>query len=125
MDGKTDVDDRYLESQGIRMMPEFVEPYHERRHLTKGEIGCFMSHYNVWLDVIEKGYDKVVVFEDDIRFEPYFRAKVDHLQHTELASLDWDLVFLGRKILWDVEEPWVQGSQVGLRFCAHPSQIYA
>ena len=32
-----------------------------------------MSHYNVWKDVVDKGHHKVVVFEDDIRFEPFFR----------------------------------------------------
>ena len=30
----------------------------------------------------------------------------------ESLDLDWDLIFLGRKILRDVEEPWVSGSQV-------------
>ena len=39
--------------------------------------------------------------------------QLDHLR-MELKSLDldWDLIFLGRKILRDVEEPWVSGSQV-------------
>jgi collagen beta-1,O-galactosyltransferase len=38
-----------------------------------GEVGCFMSHYNVWKDVIVNYYSKVVVLEDDVRFEPFFR----------------------------------------------------
>ena len=37
----------YLEREGIRMLPGFSEPYHGRP-LTMGEIGCFMSHYNIW-----------------------------------------------------------------------------
>ena len=41
------------------------------------------------------------------------RAKVDHLYHElESLDLDWDLIFLGRKILWNTHEPWVEGSQV-------------
>ena len=41
------------------------------------------------------------------------RAKVDNLYHElESLDLDWDLIFLGRKILWNTEEPWVKGSQV-------------
>jgi collagen beta-1,O-galactosyltransferase len=54
------------------MMPEFEEPYHGRP-ITMGEVGCFMSHYNVWKDVIVNYYSKVVVLEDDVRFEPFFR----------------------------------------------------
>ena len=73
VDGKADIDDAYLEKHGIAMMPEFEEPYHARKTLKRGEVGCFMSHYNVWKDVVDKGHRKVVVFEDDIRFEPYFR----------------------------------------------------
>ena len=28
------------------------------------------------------------------------------------TRLEWDLIFLGRKILWSVEEPWVQNSSM-------------
>jgi collagen beta-1,O-galactosyltransferase len=61
-----------LDGHGIKMMPEFEEPYHGRP-ITMGEVGCFMSHYNVWKDVIVNYYSKVVVLEDDVRFEPFFR----------------------------------------------------
>ena len=72
-----------------------------------------MSHYNIWLDILEKGYESSIVLEDDIRFEPYFKEKISAL-HDELKStnLDWDLIFLGRKILWSVTEPWVEGSSL-------------
>ena len=79
VDGKADIDDAYLEKHGIAMMPEFEEPYHARKALKRGEVGCFMSHYNVWKDVVDKGHHKVVVFEDDIRFEPYFRYETLNL----------------------------------------------
>merc|ERR1719361_2021858 len=35
-----------------------------------------MSHYNIWLDILKKGYENTIVFEDDIRFEPYFKEIV-------------------------------------------------
>ena len=46
--------------------------------------------------MIGKGHEKVLIFEDDIRFEPFFVAKLENL----LEELDdkpdiWDLVFLG------------------------------
>ena len=48
------------------MLPEFEEPYHGRP-LTYGEIGCFMSHYNIWQDMVARDLDTVLILEDDIR----------------------------------------------------------
>lgn len=33
------------------MLPGFVDPYHHRTALTRGEIGCFLSHYFIWKEV--------------------------------------------------------------------------
>ncbi len=111
VDGRS-IDHNYLAEHGIKMLPVFTEPYHNRP-LTFGEIGCFLSHYSVWRDVLDNEYNEVIVFEDDIRFEPFFREKLVSLRQ-ELASLDndlnWDLVFLGRKILSNTNEPWVDGA---------------
>lgn len=38
---------------GIEMLPGYKDPYSERV-LTKGEIGCFLSHYNIWKKVLHK-----------------------------------------------------------------------
>eukprot|EP00090_Calanus_glacialis_P014493 TRINITY_DN23297_c0_g1_i1.p1 TRINITY_DN23297_c0_g1~~TRINITY_DN23297_c0_g1_i1.p1 ORF type:complete len:567 (-),score=145.41 TRINITY_DN23297_c0_g1_i1:201-1901(-) len=109
VDGRL-IDQNYLIENNIKMLPEFSEPYHGRP-LTFGEIGCFMSHHKIWKDMIASNYDTIVVFEDDIRFEPYFIQKLDYLL-TELKTIpeEWDLVFLGRKILHNSEEPWLQSS---------------
>jgi len=110
VDGRQ-LDDNYIESHGIKMMPDFSEPYHNRP-LTYGEIGCFMSHFNIWQDMIENNYEKVLIFEDDIRFRSYFLDKLQYLMdELETTAPDWDLVFLGRKILQNADEPWVEGSE--------------
>ena len=36
---------------GIEVLPNYKDPY-RGRSLTFGEIGCFLSHYFIWLDVI-------------------------------------------------------------------------
>ena len=46
MDGRT-IDEDFLAREGIKMLPEFSEPFHGRA-LTYGEIGCFLSHYRLW-----------------------------------------------------------------------------
>ena len=109
IDGKIDVTEDYLDQMGIRMMSDFSEPFHGRP-LTHGEIGCFMSHYNIWQDVVQQKFREIIVFEDDVRFEPFFRQKLNSVRD-ELEHMDWDLVFLGRKILHNVEENWVENSK--------------
>lgn len=39
-----------INSMGIHMLPGYNDPYHGRP-LTKGELGCFLSHYNIWKEV--------------------------------------------------------------------------
>lgn len=39
---------------GIHMLPGYSDPYHGRP-LTKGELGCFLSHYNIWKEVKDGG----------------------------------------------------------------------
>jgi len=109
VDGRK-INENYLRTKNIKMLPEFSEPYHGRP-LTFGEIGCFMSHYNIWQDIVASEHETVLVFEDDIRFEPYFVQKFEYLL-TELKTIPdkWDLVFLGRKILHNSEEPWLESS---------------
>ena len=43
--------------------------------------------------IIKNGYNKVVVFEDDIRFEPYFRRRLGYImEEVDYLRLDWDLM---------------------------------
>ncbi|XP_046603252.1 glycosyltransferase 25 family member [Neodiprion virginianus] len=110
VDGRT-LNESSLKEWGVRMMPEYADPYH-KRPMTMGEVGCFLSHYVIWKKVVESGYDRVMVLEDDIRFEPYFRQKVSFItSEVERLKIDWDLVYLGRKRLQDQEEPPVEGSR--------------
>ncbi|XP_022902450.2 glycosyltransferase 25 family member [Onthophagus taurus] len=94
----------------ISFLPNYSDPYH-KRPMTFGEIGCFLSHYQIWKEIVENNYQSVLVLEDDIRFEPFFRPKVINLMQ-ELKELgNWDLVYFGRKRLQDVDEPWIPGSK--------------
>ncbi|XP_029173032.1 glycosyltransferase 25 family member isoform X2 [Nylanderia fulva] len=109
VDGRT-LNDRSLKKWGVIPMPEYSDPYHERP-MTMGEIGCFLSHYVVWKKMLEYGYKNVMVLEDDVRFEPFFRQKVNYVL-AELSDLgiEWDLVYMGRKRLAKSESP-VEGSK--------------
>ncbi|CAH0547323.1 unnamed protein product [Brassicogethes aeneus] len=93
----------------ILFLPNYADPYH-KRPMTKGEIGCFLSHYNIWKEIIDKGYKQTLVLEDDIRFESFFRSRVKIVMNDLLKIPDWDLVYFGRKRLQEKDEPWVEGS---------------
>ncbi|XP_069121239.1 procollagen galactosyltransferase 1-like isoform X1 [Argopecten irradians] len=101
----------YLEKLGVEMMDGYADPYAGRK-LTMGEIGCFLSHYFIWKEILDKGLKTTLVFEDDVRFEPYFKTKLRRLlAEVEQLVPDWDLLYLGRKRLKLSEETYVKGSQ--------------
>uniref|UniRef100_A0A8B9N0Q2 procollagen galactosyltransferase n=1 Tax=Accipiter nisus TaxID=211598 RepID=A0A8B9N0Q2_9AVES len=103
VDGKA-MNSSEVEALGIRMLPGYKDPYHGRP-LTKGELGCFLSHYRVWQEIVARGLEKSVVFEDDLRFEIFFKRRLMNLMHDlEAAGLTWDLIYIGRKRM-QVERP--------------------
>jgi len=104
---------KYLETLDIKQCANFRDPY-SGRDMTYGEIGCFMSHYKIWEDVVQKNHQKVIVFEDDIRFELYFKISLSNLM-IEIGNAgikNWDLIYLGRKRLRKDLEPRVKDTEL-------------
>uniref|UniRef100_F1L0H0 Glycosyltransferase 25 family member n=1 Tax=Ascaris suum TaxID=6253 RepID=F1L0H0_ASCSU len=95
----------------VVLLPGYEDPYYKRPMKT-GEIGCFLSHYRIWRDVIDKSFERVIVFEDDLRFilnaTNMLTELIEDLDHT---ALPWDLVYLGRKRLESARENWVPGQR--------------
>jgi len=109
VDGK-DLNDTLVEALGIKMLPNYADPYHHRA-MTMGEIGCFLSHYNIWKEIVERKLERSLIFEDDIRFEPYFQQKLSNFMHdVDKLKVDWDIIYLGRKRLALANESFVDGS---------------
>ncbi|XP_077590628.1 procollagen galactosyltransferase 1 [Stigmatopora nigra] len=86
-----------IQAMGIHMLAGYSDPYHGRP-LTKGELGCFLSHYNIWKEIVERGLPTSLVIEDDLRFEVFFKRRLMYLM-SDIADegLDWDLIYIGRK----------------------------
>ncbi|NXK04542.1 GT253 glycosyltransferase, partial [Herpetotheres cachinnans] len=94
---------------GVDLLPGYYDPF-SGRTLTKGEVGCFLSHYNVWKEIVSQGLEQSVVFEDDVRFEAAFPARLRRLmEELEGAQQDWDLIYLGRKQVNAEDEAPVEG----------------
>ncbi|KAG8574408.1 hypothetical protein GDO81_009168 [Engystomops pustulosus] len=103
VDGRA-LNETQVTAMGIKMLPGYKDPYHGRP-LTRGEMGCFLSHYNIWKEISERSLAVSAVFEDDLRFEIFFKRRLENLLHDlEEAELDWDLIYLGRKRM-QVDEP--------------------
>ncbi|KAG8006635.1 Procollagen galactosyltransferase 1, partial [Nibea albiflora] len=86
-----------VQAMGIHMLPGYSDPYHGRP-LTKGELGCFLSHYNIWKEIVERNLHTSLVIEDDLRFEIFFKRRLMNLMsEVEEEGLDWDLIYIGRK----------------------------
>ncbi|XP_052419933.1 procollagen galactosyltransferase 2-like [Carassius gibelio] len=96
VDGKG-LNTSHLQALGIEMMPGYKDPY-SNRVLTRGEIGCFLSHHFTWKQVVERGLQHVLVLEDDVRFEPQFKRRLQTImEDVDKAQLNWDLIYVGRK----------------------------
>ena len=66
---------------------------------------CLMTAHQV----VERGYSEVMVLEDDIRFEPFFRQKVSHMMaEMRQLQLDWDLVWVAYTN-WCLLKPLISG----------------
>lgn len=108
VDGRT-LNSSILKHLGVDLLPGYQDPY-SGRTLTKGEVGCFLSHYSIWEEVVARGLAQVVVFEDDVRFENNFRKRLEQLMEDVVAQkLSWDLIYLGRKQVNPEEEVAVEG----------------
>ncbi|KAM5328338.1 inactive glycosyltransferase 25 family member 3 isoform 2-T2 [Glossophaga mutica] len=77
VDGRT-LNSSILRSLGVDLLPGYRDPY-SGRTLTKGEVGCFLSHHSIWEEVVARGLARVMVFEDDVRFQSNFRGRLETL----------------------------------------------
>lgn len=87
-----------LKQLGVKQLPGYEDPFY-RRPMKMGEIGCFLSHYNIWRDVVDNGLQRVLVFEDDLRFQAYAKQYLEAMVEDLNSNVDfhWDLIYLGRK----------------------------
>eukprot|EP00116_Pleurobrachia_bachei_P002051 sb/3462313/ len=98
-----------LDSMEVKQLVGYEDPYHKRA-LKFGEIGCFLSHFRIWEEMVAKNYQKVLILEDDLRFALNFNSNFEEmLYELEVLNLDWELLYISRKILKHSEQ-WVRGS---------------
>jgi GR25 family glycosyltransferase involved in LPS biosynthesis len=62
----------------------------------KCEIGCLRSHISILQDAIEKEYNKIAIFEDDVIFCDDFESRFEYYMNT--VPEDWEIMYLGSDI---------------------------
>jgi|GEM_PF-5242646 len=88
VDGKT-LDINHLIDAGIlQLWPERLD-----RMLTLGEVGNYLSHRAIWLEIARQKLEIAVVLEDDVILESDFAAKLE--KALSEVPQDWDALYLG------------------------------
>ncbi|XP_066919422.1 procollagen galactosyltransferase 2-like [Clytia hemisphaerica] len=96
----------WMEDLGVKPLTDYKDPTFNSsyvfRPITRGDVGCFLSHYYVWQEMVERNLDEVLILEDDVRFVSNFRKKLTKLMKTASSlemkpEKDWDLLYLGRE----------------------------
>ncbi|KAL5966991.1 Glycosyltransferase 25 family member [Taenia solium] len=103
----------------ITQLSGYADPYHKRA-LKYGEIGCFLSHYRIWQDMLANDYERILILEDDLRFVPGFVRRLEAtVKEADVTLPDWELLYVGRKRM-SSNEVMVRGA----RYLAYPSYTY-
>lgn len=56
--------------------PQLLRPHYILR-LSRGEIGCFLSHRRAWQQIVDEGLAGAFIIEDDMEITPSFQATWD------------------------------------------------
>ena len=76
---------------GIKYLSGYEDAYYHRQ-MTMGEIGCFLSHYRIWENIVERKQNEVLILEDDVRFQPYFKDSAIRVLSQIRNVVEYDLV---------------------------------
>jgi len=75
-----DVTDRTEITPGTQHAPQYPFP------LSPGEAGCFLSHRQCWLRIIEQAHDFALIAEDDLCIDPTLWPEVLDLIHSHASA---------------------------------------
>lgn len=66
----------------------------EREDLKKGEIACYLSHYNIFDKIKNYNHSYSIIIEDDVEFDIKKNTNIikDLVNN---APLDWEIIFIG------------------------------
>lgn len=66
-----------------------------RRQIGLGEIGCTLSHQNIYQAIVDSSVDYAVIFEDDIQLSDNISAVIEYFKSRSVSLGDKNLYILG------------------------------
>jgi len=86
----------WLSEYALKEFYETEKRRYRTRHyqLSKGAIGCFLSHLNLMKQLIaDNKYNTYLILEDDIRINKFAYSKIAEIMNN--PPQDWDMILLG------------------------------
>lgn len=85
---KTGVTAKIIQDQKYTILDTWV---------TVGAVGCYISHYMLWQNIIESAADIFFIVEDDVSLIDNFTdVFMEYLKH---VPSDWDIIYVGHESL--------------------------
>ena len=74
---------------------EYINTGYRTKHyqLTKGAIGCYLSHVNTWEKILKDNREIALIFEDDTTLPSNIQTVLNN--RMKAAPPDWDIMLLG------------------------------
>ena len=88
-----ELDFERLKHSGLYVPETTLKNNITNKELEKGEVGCALSHIRLYEEILNSGYNKVLIFEDDA----YFDAEDSNPAIYSLKNRpdDWEFLYLG------------------------------
>lgn len=87
-------------ARSIGVQQDDITVHYFERHPEGAYKGCFTSHHSVWNMVVNSGFERTLVLEDDVVFLKPVHS--DTFAGFLNATPDWEIFYLGhRPIIWD------------------------
>jgi len=87
-DGEIDNPNPFFEENNLYAAEHFIEK------CNSGQLGCFISHYNVWKYIVANNLDIAIVMEDDIKIYKNFNRIVNTIYENLPVKFDYVHLFI-------------------------------
>lgn len=85
----------------------FFHKHGVKQELNNGEIGCFLSHREIYKKIKDNGWKKTLILEDDCLFNNDFMSHLGYL-----SGKDFDMLYLGQ---WNYDKGVIEGEKSALK----------